>query len=367
MSEREEFVRLAQLDATNMTQLCERYGISRKTGYKWLDAYTEGGTAGLANRSKRPHHSPRRTASSVEEAILELAAAYPAWGARKIWKLLESSPLPRPAVSTIQAVLQRNGRVCMGAGKVQGPFKRFEHDSPNDLWQMDFKADVPYRGGKAQVLTVLDDHSRFNICLQACSNQRSESVQNALQRAFRKYGMPYRMTMDNGSPWGDSGLTKYTKLTVWMCKLGINATHSRPYHPQTQGKDERFHRTVDAELLQHRVFASQGHLQEEFDHWRETYNTIRPHEGIGLITPIERYRPSERSYPEVLPVVEYDVGDEVRVVDVKANISWKGLRLSIGKAFIGERVAIRRTFHEHTFEIYFATHLLRTFDFPKTK
>lgn len=367
MSAREEFVRLALSSDMSISELCARYGISRKTGYKWINVYRTDGAAGLADRSRRPHHSPRRIDASLERVIMDLANEYPAWGARKLWKVLSRSSTSIPAVSTIQGVLRRHGRICEGAGKVQGPFIRFEHPRPNDLWQMDFKMDIPHRHGKAHALTVLDDHSRYNLCLQACTNQRTPTVQEALRSAFRTYGMPHRMTMDNGAPWGDSGLTKYTKLTVWLLKLGINVSHSRPYHPQTQGKDERFHRTLGAELLQRRTFHSMDHIQDEFNRWRHVYNTIRPHEGIHLATPIDRFQPSTLVYPEILPSIEYNTLDDVRKVEATSYIQWRGYRMRIGKAFIGERVAVRRTNEENIVEIYFATQHLHTFDLSQTR
>ena len=153
-------------------------------------------------------------------------------------------------------------------------------------------------------MTVLDDHSRFSILLQACANERTETVRECLTAAFRLYGLPVRMLMDNGSPWGNDANHPRTPLTVWLMRLGIQVSHGRPYHPQTQGKEERFHRTLNVELLQGRRFADWATCQAAFDRWRGVYNTERPHQALDLATPISRYTPSPRSFPETLPLIE---------------------------------------------------------------
>lgn len=367
VKQREEFVRLALAPGAKVVQLCDRYGISRKTAYKWIDVYQKAGVSGLVDRSRRPHHSPKRVSDEIEQAVLDVAYCYPAWGARKLHRIVSRDRRDVPSVSTIQAILKRHGRVCQGVPASHRAVGRFEHPKPNDLWQMDFKESILLYKGHADALTVLDDHSRFSLCLRACADQRTNTVQQALQEAFRCYGLPRRMTMDNGSPWGDDGASPYTRFTVWLLKLGIGVSHSRPYHPQTQGKDERFHRTLKAELLQQRIFDSPVHLQSEFDRWRHQYNTVRPHEGIGMQTPIERYAPSPMSYPERIPTVEYDTHDQVRKVCQKSLVSWNGHRIRVGKAFIGENVAVRTTQDESTVEIYFATHRIKIIDLKNLK
>lgn len=368
MDLREELVRLALAPQANLSRLCARYGVSRKTAYKWINIYQAEGRGGLADRSRRPRHSPNQVSDEVEQKVLALAQRYPAWGARKLHRLLSGELAAcLPSVSTVQAILKRHGRVCQGQPQRHEAVGRFEHAEPNDLWQMDFKESIVLHRGYADALTVLDDHSRFSLCLRACGDQRTRTVQQALQESFRVYGLPRRMTMDNGAPWGDDGTSPYTRLTVWLMKLGIRVSHSRPYHPQTQGKDERFHRTLKAELLHQRIFDSPAHLQHEFDRWRHIYNTIRPHEGIGLLTPIDRYVPSSRAFPEHLPTVEYDAGDHVRKVGDKGLISWNNQRIRVGKAFIGESVAVRNTDSDGQFEIYFASHIIKTVNLRKLK
>lgn len=367
MSIREEFIQLALTEGANVSQLCKRFGVSRKTAYKWIAVFRSQGPGSLADRSRKPHSSPNRVSEAVEQLIMDLAQEHVAWGARKLHSVLARQGHSMPSVSTVQAVLNRHGRVCLANTERHPVVGRFEHPEPNDLWQMDFKQGIPCRPSDAFALTVLDDHSRYNICLHASADQTTETVQKALTGAFRTYGLPYRMTMDNGSPWGDPYMGHHTRLTIWLMKLGIRVSHSRPYHPQTQGKDERFHRTLKVELLQLNHYNSIKHAQFSFDEYRPMYNTVRPHEGIGMLTPIERYRPSPRSFPEILPTVEYDSTDEVRKVSPRHCISYRGKTLHIGGAFRGEFVAIRTTDNEHVIAVYFGTHLIHTFDLSQHK
>src|SRR5262249_28011286 len=157
------------------------------------------------------------------------------------------------------------------------PYQRFEHDAPNCLWQMDFKGHFATQTARCHPLTVLDDHSRFAVGLQACPDQRTETVKDRLTHIFRRYGLPQRMTRDNGSPWGSDADHRFTPLTVWLMRLDIRVSHSRPYHPQTQGKDERFHKTLGLELLRDRFFRDLAQAQRCFDDWRYVYNLQRPH------------------------------------------------------------------------------------------
>src|SRR5205807_4484324 len=152
-------------------------------------------------------------------------------------------------------------------------FERFERAAPNELWQMDYKGHFATRAGRCHPLTVVDDHSRYAVGLRACGDERGGTVQAELTAIFRQYGLPERMLMDNGSPWGSDALHRHTWLTVWLLELGVAVSHGRPYHPQTQGKDERFHRTLTAEVIGRRAFADLAECQRRFDAWRVVYNT----------------------------------------------------------------------------------------------
>ena len=362
MSLKHVFVTLAQRDGANIRELCRRFTISPPTAYQLLDRYEWEGKAGLAERSRRPHHSPNRTIAELEQAVLAVRDEHPAWGGRTIRQvLLDRGYQSAPSPSTITAILRRNDRLTPN-DPAPRDWRRFEHAQPNDLWQMDFKGHFATGAGRCHPLTVLDDHSRFAIVLEACVNERTETVQECLTAAFRTYGLPVRMLMDNGSPWGNDALHPRTPLTVWLMRLGIQVSHGRPYHPQTQGKEERFHRTLNAEVLQGRCFTDCPACQAAFDWWRGVYNTERPHQALGLATPISRYAPSPRSFPETLPPIEYGDGDLVRKVGAEGWVSFKGHAFKVGRALRGYPVALRPTVPDGVWGVWFLTHPVATVD-----
>ena len=228
---------------------------------------------------------------------------------------------------------------------------------------MDFKGHYRLGNGeRCHPLTVLDDHSRYSLGLQACRNELTETVQQQLTATFRRYGLPERMLMDNGSPWGNDLAHQYTPLTVWLLRLGIGVNHSRPYHPQTQGKDERFHRSLKVEVLAQRTYGDFGCMQIRFDQWRYCYNHVRPHEALGMAVPASRYQLSHRSFPEQLRPLEYGAIDHVRKVQSDGKISFRNHEFCVGKAFRGSPVALRPTVEDGVYEIYFATHRISAID-----
>jgi len=267
-----------------------------------------------------------------------------------------------PSPSTITAILGRHGRIDAAEAAKHRPWVRFERPAPNDLWQMDFKGQFPLVQGWCYPLTVLDDHSRFAVGLQACGDQRWPTVQQQLTGMFRRYGLPLEMLMDNGAPWGADWDHPYTPLTVWLLRLSIGVSHSRPYHPQTQGKEERFHRTLKAEVLQGRSFADLAGCQEAFDPWRAVYNLERPHAALGLATPASRYHVSPRSFPEQLPAIEYGSQDKVRRVQAQGEISFQGHSFRVSKAFRGYPVALRATSRDGLWEVFFLSHRIAQLD-----
>jgi len=366
MEQRREFVELARQEGANRRELCRQFGIHPSTAYKWLRRWSEAGE--LADRSRRPRASPRRTDDAIERHILVLRDAHPAWGARKIVRCLERAGLSPPAASTVHEILRRHGRVTAPAG---GPaaLQRFEMTAPNQLWQMDFKGWVGLAdGSRCHPLTVLDDHSRYDVCLEACGNEQGSTVQSRLERTFRRYGLPEAFFVDNGGPWGDASGARWTRLRVWLLKLGIRVLHSRPYHPQSRGKNERFHRTLKAEVFALRRFRDLAEVQRAFDAWRTLYNCDRPHEALAQQVPASRYRPSPRSMPERLPQVDYDRGEIVRTVPTsKDYIRFKGRLWKVPQAFRGERVAIRPLASDGKYGIFFAAHQIADIDLTNRK
>jgi transposase InsO family protein len=354
VSLRQEFVMLATAEGANVRALCRRYTISPKTGYKWLGRYRRQGRAGLTDRARRPRRSPTRTPPALERAVLAVRAAHPVWGGRKIRAALLARGHPTlPSPSTMTAILQRHGQIAPEAATKRTAWQRFEHAAPNQLWQMDFKGHFALLQGRCHPLTVLDDHSRFAVGLQACGDQTGQTVQARLTACFRRYGLPEALLVDNGPPWGSDAAHPHTPLTAWLIRLGVRVRHGRPYHPQTQGKDERFHRTLKAEVLGTRVLRDLPHCQREFDRWRDVYNLERPHDALGLAVPASRYRASLLAFPEVLPPIEYGPGDLVRKVAEGGAISYRNRPFRVGRAFFGYPVALRPTVVDGVLDVFF--------------
>ena len=361
MDQRLELVRLAALEGANRQELFRRFWVSPTVGYKWLARHAAG-DGGLADHSRRPHASPGRSAGVVEDAVLAVRDAHPAWGARKIAAVLERDGLAIPAVSTVHAILRRHGRVGPVAGTPGTPYRRFEAEAPNLLWQMDFKGHAPLQGGApCHPLTVVDDHSRFSPCLAACADERGATVRQHLETAFRRYGLPEALFVDNGGPWGGQLNEPWTKFTVWLLKLGIRVIRSRPYHPQSRGKNERFHRSLKAEVMAMKRWRTLKEAQHDFDIWRALYNHTRPHEALGQKPPISRYRPSPRPMPEHVAAPLYDTGEITRrVSSTKAYVSFKGRLWKVPQAFCGETLAIRPLTTDGSYGVFFAAHPVAT-------
>jgi len=354
MESRREFVRLAEQGAVSIAELCRRFGISRQTGFEYLRRYREHGEAGLQDRSRRPLTSPRRSAEGIEAQVIEVRQAHPSWGGRKIARRLRDLGVAGvPAASTVGAVLRRHGLVEPGESGKHRAFERFERPAPNDLWQMDFKGHFPTGQGRCHPLTVLDDHSRYALGLTACADETLATVQGQVTRLFRRYGLPKAILTDNGPPWGSCGNTEQTGFEVWLMRLDVRLLHGHPYHPQTQGKDERFHRTLDIEVLQAQRFDDLADCQAAFDRWRVIYNEQRPHEALDLAVPASRYRVSASAFPEPLPGPDYYATDQVRRVGTDGTTHFKGRAIKLSQAFAGLDVAFRATATDGVWKVFF--------------
>ena len=366
MQQRREFVELAMQEGVNRRELCRRFGVHPSTGYKWLCRWTAEGE--LADRSRRPSTSPRQTESQIEAAVLAVRDAHPAWGARKIVRCLERERIQAPARSTVHAILQRHGRVIAAPGAPIAS-QRFEKAAPNQLWQMDFKGHVGLAdGGRCHPLTVVDDHSRYNVCLEACADEQGRTVQQRLEATFQRYGLPDTFFVDNGGPWGDSSGQRWTRLAVWLLKLGVGVIHSRPYHPQSRGKNERFHRTLKSEVFAFKRYRDLADVQRAFEVWRTIYNCERPHEALAQEVPASRYRPSPRVMPKQLPEVEYDRDEIVRRVPTSNDyVAFKGRHWKVPQAFRGERVAIRPLHADGRYGVFFGAHQIASIDLTRSE
>lgn len=366
MSLRREFVQMAQTADVNIRSLCRRFNISPKTGYKWIHRYREGDeAAALADRSRHPLNSPHRTPVEVEEVVLSVRRVHPSWGGRKIRaRLANLGYRQAPSASTITAILHRHGYINPVESSKHTAWQRFEAPAPNALWQMDFKGHFPLlSGARCHPLTVLDDYSRYALGLIACADETHQTVYGHLVTTFRHYGMPARILVDNGPPWGTRDEYRYTGLTVWLARLGIGVVHARALHPQTLGKDERFHRTLRAEVIAGHTFCDLTECQRYFDQWRPIYNDDRPHEALNLNVPVSRYQMSRREFPEVLPPIEYGPTDQVRKVQGKGEISFRNRVFKIGKAFKGYPVAVRPTLTDAVFDVFFCTQKVAQINF----
>lgn len=358
MSLKREFVELAGREGANRRELCRRFGISPQTGYKWLQRHAGEGNAGLAERSRRPMSSPGASPACVEEPVLALRREHPAWGGRKISRRMADLGLGRVAPSTVTSILHRHGLISPEASQAATHWQRFERETPNALWQVDFKGHFDIPQGRCSPLTMLDDHSRFNVALHACAQTDTQTVQVQMERAFALYGLPTQINFDNGAPWGaPRSPGQLTDLGVWLVRLGIQVSHSRPYHPQTNGKDERFHRSLKAEVLNGRSFDSFARVQSALDYWRGVYNHERPHEALQMATPASRYHHSSRRLPSSLPELQYAPGDEVRQVGWFGELKFRGNTYKLAKALHRQAVAVRpRQGQDGVFDIYFAHH-----------
>ncbi len=360
MSQRLRLVEQLLLPDANVSSICKSFNISRKSAYKWLSRYNEGGPSALSNHSKEPRNQPGKTPEDLERRIVELHKDYPYWGPRKLRDYLMNiehmSVLP--SHTTFARVLKRNNCQVITSNKSKPATTRFEREAANDLWQMDFKGSFMTGSQRCYPLTILDDHSRYSIALRACKNETSDTVKQQLIPIFEEFGLPSQINVDNGNPWGKADLKSYTSLQVWLMKLGINVTHSAPYHPQTNGKDERFHRTLKLEVLHQRNYSSKE-IQTEFDVWRHRYNYKRPHEALGGKPPSHRYQVSPRPFPNC--PIEYEYQDAIvkKVNNTKGVIRFKGLNIKVGKAFIGEQIAIKETDTPDEFAIFFMDNFIK--------
>jgi len=354
--QRVRFVVAAHRREKTMVALCQEFGISRPVGYEWLKRYRQGGVEGIAERSRRPQKSPRRTEGVEEQRVLELRRRYPDWGARKLRVLLQREGIEL-ARNTIHRILLRHDLIAAEDGR-SAAVERFERSAANELWQMDFKGPkLWYR--KVGPLSVIDDHSRYLIVLRAVESTHTEQVREPLRDAFCAHGVPEAMLMDHGTPWWSVQSTGgMTKLSLWLMQQGIALHWSRVRHPQTQGKVERFHGELQRALARRRTGMEDA--QSWLDEFRWEHNHVRPHEALAMQTPASRWRPSLRRYDPHPPRWEYPAGAKVLKVDSQGKLTLAGQNWKIGLALAGEWVEVVRL--ESRCQVYYCTTLIREID-----
>jgi transposase InsO family protein len=292
----------------------------------------------------------------LEREVVRLRQQHPSWGGRKIARRLQDLGRAQLAPSTVTSILHRYGLISPEGSAAAAPVQRFEHAQPNELWQMDFKGTFNTVAGPCYPLTVLDDHSRFNLALGANAQTGAAQVQPQLEAVFERYGMPARINTDNGPPWGAPGAVGHslTRLAIWLIRLGITVSHSRPNRPQTNGKIERFHRTLNMEVISTRLWADHAQVQRHFDRWRSIYNLQRPHEALELQAPVQRYRASPNTFPRALPPITYGSDDIVVRVTEQGVARFKHAKVVVSQALKGLPVAFRpRHDEDGAYDLYF--------------
>jgi putative transposase len=345
MDERVQFISDYQRQLFTFVELCDRFGISRKTGYKWIARYETEGSGGLISRSSRPHQSPQATAAPVVAAIVALRRRYPTWGGKKILRVLgERHPSwALPAVSTANDVLKRAGLV--DARRRRRPiahpgYRAPTVTEPNTVWTTDFKGQ--FRTTDARLcypLTICDAWSRLLIRCHALSAPTTAATIAVFQRAFREYGLPWRIRSDNGEPFAAASLGRLSRLSVWWIRLGIYPELIAPGSPQQNGAHERMHRTMKAET----TWPPAPNLvaqQQRFRVFRHYYNTERPHEALGQRPPARLYRPSTRRLPARLDPMVYPGHYEIRRVHQPGVMSWHSRNIIISTVLIGEDIGL---------------------------
>jgi putative transposase len=344
MDERFQFVADVRRAHESMTALCDRYGISRKTGYKWCARYAVEGPAGLLEHSRRPHSSPAATSDAVVDALLALRARHPRWGGKKLVAVLRrrAPALPALAASTAAALLQRHG--CITRPRRQRALGHPGRPSttmqvPNDTWTADFKGQFKTGDGRyCYPLTVVDGASRFLLACRALTSVRTVEARPVFERLFRMYGLPARIRSDNGVPFATTALARLSPLSVWWIRLGIRPELIEPGHPEQNGRHERMHKTLKAESTRPPA-GTQAAQQRVFDRFRAEFNEERPHEALDQCTPASRYAASPRVYAARLAPLEYPAHCEVRRVSRNGGIRWHEHWINVSHVLGGEYIA----------------------------
>src|SRR5216683_2320287 len=371
MEEKLRFVFEHQMGERSMRELCERYEISRETGYVWLRRYQQQGVEGLKEKSRAAQRYPNQTAEEIEGMVLDLREAHMSWGPRKLKRVLERDEPGRkwPVKSTIGAMLKRSGLVVARKKRRKtAPYSEpLAHaDGPNRVWCADFKGWFRTGDGeRIDPLTITDAHSRFLLKCQAVEKTDTTRVQAICEAAFREYGLPAAIRTDNGAPFASTAVGGLSRLSVWWMKLGIVPERIQAGHPEQNGRHERMHRTLKQETAQPAA-ANRRAQQRAFDRFREEYNEQRPHEALGMQTPALLYEPSPRAYPARAPEPEYPASMLVRSVHHQGQIRWKKHDVVLSQVLWGERVGLLPV-DERWFTIYFAQSAIALFDSRKLR
>lgn len=338
VDQRLQFLSSYQKEELSVSDLCREFGISRPTGYRWINRYEEVGPEGLLDLSSRPHSCSHATPEKIENAILSLRSRYPSWGARKLKARLEQLEpnVEWPAASTFGNILQRAGLTSPKRKKrrttpYSDPFS--EVTAPNQLWCMDFKGYFSTGdGSRCDPFTITDAHSRYLIRCQIVSRMDLSQVRAVCEAAMREYGVPARIRTDNGAPFAGTGLLGFSKLSLGWMKMGIVHERIQPGRPQQNGRHERMHRTLKEDTT-NPAAATLRLQQRKFDRFRQMFNHERPHEGLNNATPGSLYQPSSTMLPRTPIEYSYPKGFITRRVNNSGDISWHKDRVFISEVF----------------------------------
>ena len=345
MDQKTQFIADYLREVLSITELCDLYGISRKTAYQVIDRYLRHGPAGLEERSRRPHTSPNHTPHEIEQALLEARRRHPSWGGKKLLTIVHKRH-PRwdlPHRSTVCEILSRNGMVPKKRKRrhIGHPGKPTSSIlAPNDLWSADFKGQFKTGNGVyCYPLTVTDNYSRYLLMCQALSSTAVDEAKPVFTRLFKEYGLPRRIRTDNGVPFATSTLARLSKLSAWWVRLGVMPEFIEPGKPQQNGRHERMHLTLKNETTRPPA-GSLGAQQRKFNVFVEEFNNERPHEALDQQTPASCYQPSRREMPNKLPPLVYPDRFEVRYVSANGGIRWNRDWVNVSTVCIGEYVGL---------------------------
>lgn len=357
MDQRTQFIADYLRESLNITELCDLYGVSRKTGYKWIDRYLHLGPAGLEERSRRPSCSPNATSPEIISLILEARRRHPSWGAKKLLTILGKRH-PRwdfPGRSTVCDILSRHGMVPRKRNR-----RRIGHPgkptssilTPNDVWSADFKGQFKTQNGiYCYPLTVTDGFSRYLLGCQALYSTAVAGAKPVFMRLFKEYGLPKRIRTDNGVPFATNTLARLSSLSAWWIRLGVLPELIEPGKPQQNGRHERMHKTLKAEATKPPAGNLQAQ-QRKFNRFREEFNNERPHEALDQQTPGSIYQPSPREMPNKLPPLEYPDRFEVRYVSANGGIRWNKGWINVSITCVGEYVGLEEI-DDGVWNVYF--------------
>ena len=334
---RKEFAESART-AKNFSRLCQEFGITRATGYKWVSRYER--QESLSDRSHAPQSVPGRTPDDIQEAILKVRYENPEWGGKTILKVLENEGYTNlPCVRTANNILQRNGLISETESQKRQAYIRFQREHCNELWQIDFKGDFPLLDGtRCFPFDIIDDRSRY--CLGIFAKNNTLGVTQNMEITFRQYGLPNAILSDNGGQFaGFKG--GFTRFERWLMDLDVLPIHGRALHPQTQGKIERFHRTMKNELIKRSTFTDISDADKQLQEWRIKYNEVRPHHGIELCRPSDIYIPSQRKYPEEIKPYEYSGIYRTLKVNYKGYLRFDHKEFYLSETMTGAELELR--------------------------